>query len=69
VVGIGMAVGAVAAVAAARAIAGLLYGIAPVDPLSLAAAVLALSVVCAVATLLPARWALRIDPLLALKAE
>ncbi|MFL5279384.1 MAG: FtsX-like permease family protein, partial [Myxococcales bacterium] len=69
VVGIGMAVGAVAAVAAARAIAGLLYGIAPVDPLSLAAAVLALSAVCAVATLLPARRALRIDPLLALKAE
>jgi len=69
VVGIGMAVGAAAAVAAGRAIAGLLYGIGPVDPLSLVAAVGALAVVCALATFLPARRALRIDPLLALKAE
>jgi ABC-type antimicrobial peptide transport system permease subunit len=69
VVGIGLAIGAVAAVGAGRAIAGLLYGIGPVDPLSLLAAVAALALVCALATLLPARRALRIDPLLALKAE
>jgi len=69
VVGIGMAVGAAAAVGAARAIAGLLYGIDPVDPLSLLAAAGVLALVCALATLLPARRALRIDPLLALKAE
>jgi putative ABC transport system permease protein len=68
-VGIGMALGAGAALAVARAMAGLLYGIGPIDPLSLIAAAGALALVCAVATLLPARRALRIDPLLALKAE
>jgi len=69
VVGIGMLVGAAAAVAAGRAIAGLLYGIGPIDPISLVGAIAALGIVCALATLLPARRALRIDPLLALKAE
>jgi ABC-type antimicrobial peptide transport system permease subunit len=69
VVGIGMIVGAAAAALAARAIAGLLYGIGAIDPISLAAAAGVLLLVCALATLLPARRATRIDPLLALKAE
>jgi len=68
-VGIGMLAGAAAAVAAGRAIAGLLYGIGPIDPVSLVGAVAALALVCALATLLPARRALRIDPTEALRYE
>jgi putative ABC transport system permease protein len=69
VVGIGVALGAAGAVAATRTIAGLLYGIGPVDPLALALAATALGLVCLVATVVPAVRATRIDPAIALQAE
>jgi len=69
VVGVGALIGGVGALAAGKAAAGLLYGIEPVDPIALGAAVLVLGAVCAVATLLPARRATHVDPAVALRAE
>jgi predicted permease len=61
--------GLVASVVAARVIAGLLYAVAPLDPIVFisVSALLALSGV--VATLIPARRAMRLDPVVALRVE
>jgi ABC-type antimicrobial peptide transport system permease subunit len=45
-----------------RAVAGLLIGVAPTDPVSFAASALILGLVSSAASVLPARAALRIDP-------
>ena len=64
---IGAAVGALAAFAATRAIAGILYGVSAKDPLSIAGAALCLTAAAIAATLLPARRAARIEPTAALR--
>ena len=72
-VAIGIAVGLPAALGAARAassqIAGLLFGLAAADPLTIAAAACSLFVVATLAAYLPARRASRVDPMVALRAE
>jgi putative ABC transport system permease protein len=52
-----------------RVLEGLLYDVSPVDPLTLAAACMALLGIAWLATLLPARRAARVDPLAALRYE
>lgn len=52
---------------ATRAIRSLLYGVSPLDPVSFAAAPLALMAIAWLACYLPARRALRVDPLIALR--
>jgi ABC-type antimicrobial peptide transport system permease subunit len=69
VVGVGLALGVAGALVSARFIEGLLFGVGPSDPLALAAALLVLAAVAAIATLLPARRAARVDPAVALRAE
>jgi putative ABC transport system permease protein len=69
VVGAGLLLGLCGALAAARSFAGLLFGVGPADPLALLAALLVLGAVAALATLLPARRAARVDPAVALRAE
>ena len=54
--------GCVAAVAAGRLVASLLYGTEPTDPLVLGAAALAMMIIAMLATLLPARAASQADP-------
>jgi ABC-type lipoprotein release transport system permease subunit len=49
--------------------AGLLYGLSPSDPLTFALAPLTLAIVVLVATYLPARRAVRLDPIAALRSE
>jgi putative ABC transport system permease protein len=67
--GTGMILGLVGAFALGRFLETLLYGLAPTDPIAIAAALAGFFVVAAVAGYLPARRAARIDPLTALKQE
>jgi predicted lysophospholipase L1 biosynthesis ABC-type transport system permease subunit len=66
---IGIAVGIAAAIAAARVIQTLLFGITSTDPLTYAAITATLAVVALVASYFPARRAARVDPMIALRAE
>jgi putative ABC transport system permease protein len=68
-VGVGILLGVVLAFLASRWLAAELYGVSPVDPLTLIGAPLFLCVIALVATLLPARRAARVDPLIALRSE
>lgn len=69
VVGLGGIVGAAGALVAGRLLASQLFGVKPVDPISLAVAAAVLLSVGAIAALLPAIRATRIDPVEALRAE
>lgn len=66
---IGAAVGLLLTWMADRVLRSLLYGVNPMDALTLTGAVLTLAVVAAVATFVPARRAARIDPLTAIRSE
>jgi predicted permease len=68
-VGIGLAAGMPVALWTARLLGSMLYGIADTDPLSFAAAATVLSAAGCLAALLPARRALAVDPLIALRAD
>jgi putative ABC transport system permease protein len=65
----GAALGVGGALAAARVIKSLLFSVEPRDPLTFFAVPLLLLAVALVACYLPARRALRVDPLVALRAE
>jgi len=68
-VGIGLAVGLVVSYFVAGAMAALIVGVNPHDPLTFAATPVLLAVIALVASYVPARRATRIDPLLALRTE
>jgi predicted permease len=68
-VGTGILVGLAVAVVAAQALRGLLYGVEPVDPASLAAAVAGIVAISAVALAAPLRSAGRVQPADVLRAE
>jgi putative ABC transport system permease protein len=65
----GLAAGVAGSAWLTRLMAGMLYGVRPLDPLVLSAAVLLLAVVALLASYLPARHAARIDPVDALRCE
>jgi len=65
----GIAVGLAIALAAAPQIAPLLYRVSPADPASIAGAALFLIVVAALASMIPALRATRVDPMVALRQE
>lgn len=67
--GIGVLVGLAAAAALTRLLRGLLYGIAPTDPLAFGAAALLLVAAAVAASWIPARRASRVDPMVALRSE
>jgi len=69
IVGLGVAAGVAAALFAGRLIAGLLYEIDAWDPLSLAASVAIVLAVGLAASLIPARRAAGIDPMVTLKED
>jgi putative ABC transport system permease protein len=66
---VGQTLGMVGAWLAARLMATQLVGVAPFDPAIYACAALAIGAIALIAALEPARRALRVDPLVSLKAE
>ena len=65
----GLALGLAGALALGRFLGALLYAVEPTDPGTLAAVVALLALVALFACLLPARRALRVDPMTALRTE
>jgi putative ABC transport system permease protein len=66
---IGLAVGAALSFAGAQFISGLLFGVSARDPMVFVAVAALVTIAALAACLIPGRRALRIDPLLALRAE
>ena len=66
---VGLVVGTAGALFSGRAIAGLLFGVAPHDPASLAIVAITLMTAALAASYLPARRAGKVDPIIALRAE
>jgi putative ABC transport system permease protein len=68
-VGAGLAVGVVAAFVLTNFLESLLFNVRATDPWTMAAAVVSLAVVALVVHWLPARRAVRVDPVVALRQE
>lgn len=66
---LGLIAGIAAVCLADAALTGLLFGVAPQDPLSLSVAAIALTTTALLASYVPARRASKVDPLVALRAE
>jgi len=66
---VGVAIGAVAALGLTRLMTSLLFGVTPHDPLTLGSVVLALLSVAVLACYIPARRAMQVDPIVALRYE
>jgi predicted permease len=67
--GVAVAIGLAGALGLTRVMESLLYETTPTDPATLAAASVTMLLVAAVAAMLPARRAVRVDPLVALRYE
>jgi putative ABC transport system permease protein len=65
--GAGLLIGVPIALASSRVLRSLLYGVSPTDPVVFVAGAGAVLVVCGAACFLPARRAMKVDPILALK--
>jgi putative ABC transport system permease protein len=63
----GVLIGFVAALFVGRLLGRMLYGVSPGDPISIGGAALVLITVALLACYVPARWASRVDPLVALR--
>jgi predicted permease len=66
---LGIALGAAGAWALRKVVASLLYGVSADDPLAFAGAAVALFAIAVVATLIPARAALKVDPARTIRVE
>jgi ABC-type antimicrobial peptide transport system permease subunit len=63
----GVLIGLVGSLLVGRLLSRMLYGVSASDPLSIAGAAVVLLTVGLLACYLPARWASRVDPLVALR--
>jgi putative ABC transport system permease protein len=66
---LGIVIGIAAALGLTRLMASLLFGVSATDPLTFTAVALLLTVVALTASFLPARRAMRVDPIVALRHE
>jgi ABC-type antimicrobial peptide transport system permease subunit len=66
---VGVAVGLVAAAAVTRLMSTLLYGVTPLDPTTYAAVPVVLVIATVLASYLPARQIVAVDPVEALRSE
>jgi putative ABC transport system permease protein len=66
---VGLLIGFGLSAAAGRALAGLLYGVTPADPISYVSVFVLLSAASLVACAIPARHAARVDPVATLRQE
>jgi len=67
--GVGITIGLLAALAATRMMVSFLYGVQPIDPLTFAALPFLLLSIALLACYVPARRAMRVDPMVALRHE
>jgi ABC-type antimicrobial peptide transport system permease subunit len=68
-VAIGLVLGIIGAASLQKAVASEIYGVRPLDPLVLASVMALLAIVALVACAVPARRAMRVDPMVALRYE
>jgi putative ABC transport system permease protein len=66
---LGMALGLAGALGVTRLMAGLLFGVSANDPLTFGVIALLLTAVALLAALVPARRAMKVDPLVAIRNE
>jgi ABC-type antimicrobial peptide transport system permease subunit len=66
---VGIAAGTIAALASAKVMAAIVFGVSASDPLTLAAVVATLALVAFMASLVPACRALRLDPVKVLRGD
>jgi putative ABC transport system permease protein len=66
---VGVAIGTAGALALTRLLASLLYAVKPSDPVTFTGVALLLGVIALLASYIPARRAMRVDPMIALRHE
>jgi ABC-type antimicrobial peptide transport system permease subunit len=66
---IGLAVGCGLSLWSMRLLSGLLFDVGPADPMTTASVIALLAVVALLASYIPARRAMRVDPIIALRQE
>jgi putative ABC transport system permease protein len=69
VVGVGVVIGIVLSLAAARTVSGMLVGVGASDPITLVSVTAFLAGIALLASYVPARRATKVDPLVALRYE